>query len=183
MILLRTPAGVCDARCHEAAPGSDCECICGGDLHATGSFDAARRELIARALGVDDSVIDSPEESAQMLARLHRDAELDALGGDRRSEEAIKRHNVTVDPLRGNARQAALRKLRRDSPELHGQVISGELSPHAAHGADESAYEAALPGHSVAFYRERCEHPGMRLSMLTRAAVRVWSRERAEAAR
>jgi|SRR5271157_31400 len=32
----------------------------------------------------------------------------------------------------GNARQYALRKLRKDAPELHAKVLVGELSPHRA---------------------------------------------------
>jgi hypothetical protein len=32
----------------------------------------------------------------------------------------------------GTSRAAALRKLRKSAPELHAQVIAGELSPHAA---------------------------------------------------
>lgn len=27
----------CDARCHEADPGTACECVCGGAYHACGS--------------------------------------------------------------------------------------------------------------------------------------------------
>lgn len=36
------------------------------------------------------------------------------------------------DPPMGNTAAYALRKLRADAPELHEQVIAGELSPHAA---------------------------------------------------
>jgi hypothetical protein len=32
----------------------------------------------------------------------------------------------------GNDRQRALRKLRKDSPALHAEVLAGNLSPHAA---------------------------------------------------
>lgn len=32
----------------------------------------------------------------------------------------------------GNAASAALRRLRKDKPDLHSRVLEGELSPHAA---------------------------------------------------
>jgi len=32
----------------------------------------------------------------------------------------------------GNTRAAALRRLRKDRPDLHKRVLDGELSPHAA---------------------------------------------------
>ncbi len=38
---------------------------------------------------------------------------------------------VNVTPS-GNARQHALRKLRKSRPDLHVQVLKGKLSPHAA---------------------------------------------------
>jgi hypothetical protein len=38
---------------------------------------------------------------------------------------------VNVIPS-GNARQHALRKLRKSRPDLHAQVLKGKLSPHAA---------------------------------------------------
>jgi hypothetical protein len=55
-------------------------------------------------------------------------------GGDRRSEQAIKRSNITLDTTeqRGTTRQYALRKLRKDAPELHAKVLAGEVSPHQA---------------------------------------------------
>ncbi len=44
-------------------------------------------------------------------------------------------NNVTVsthdEPVRGNANTYALRKLRKDRPDLHARVIAGEISPHA----------------------------------------------------
>lgn len=36
------------------------------------------------------------------------------------------------EPLRGTTSQYALRKLRKDAPELHQQVLDGKLSPHKA---------------------------------------------------
>ena len=61
-------------------------------------------------------------------------------GGDRRSEAAqieaaamssIKSDNVTLDD-RGNSDTYALRRLRKDRPDLHARVLAGELSPHGA---------------------------------------------------
>lgn len=59
-------------------------------------------------------------------------------GGDRQSEEAKTiRYNITNgsesdEPARGTSRQYALRRLRKDHPDLHEQVISKDLSAHAA---------------------------------------------------
>lgn len=39
--------------------------------------------------------------------------------------------NVHVKPD-GNSAQAALRRLRKDRPDLHDRVLAGDLSPHAA---------------------------------------------------
>lgn len=49
-------------------------------------------------------------------------------GGDR-----SKVHNVNLAPTpRGNSQPYALRKLRKDRPDLHERVLSGELKPNAA---------------------------------------------------
>lgn len=56
-------------------------------------------------------------------------------GGDRRSEEAIKGDNITLDDSgdgRGTSRQYALRRLRKSRPDLHKQVIAGKKSAHKA---------------------------------------------------
>jgi len=42
-----------------------------------------------------------------------------------------KSDNVTLAPT-GNARDKALRKLRKDAPELHAEVLAGALTAHAA---------------------------------------------------
>jgi hypothetical protein len=54
-------------------------------------------------------------------------------GGDRKSE-GIKTDNVRVDnpDAYGNDRSYALRRLRKDRPDLHKRVIAGKLSPHGA---------------------------------------------------
>jgi len=52
-------------------------------------------------------------------------------GGDRRSDDAINVDNVNVGPT-GNAKDQALRRLRKDAPELNTDVLAGLLSPHGA---------------------------------------------------
>lgn len=56
-------------------------------------------------------------------------------GGDRRSEEfKVLNTNVEKEDKRKSSDNAeyALRRLRKDAPELHQRVLSGDLSPHAA---------------------------------------------------
>lgn len=72
-----------------------------------------------------------------MLKRMCRDdAEaLDAL--DRAVQAPVGKHrdlhNVQViEPPTGNTPEAALRRLRKDAPELHARVLAGEISPHGA---------------------------------------------------
>lgn len=49
-------------------------------------------------------------------------------GGDR-----TKSANSTLDPNgRGTTKDYALRRLRKDAPELHAEVLAGRLSAHAA---------------------------------------------------
>jgi hypothetical protein len=52
---------------------------------------------------------------------------------------AEKRPTMPVDRLRetaarqyGNSSHAAIRRLRKDRPDLYARVMAGELSPHAA---------------------------------------------------
>jgi len=58
-------------------------------------------------------------------------------GGDRRSQEyKTNVNNINNDSPRkspvGTSAAAAIRKLRKDRPDLHERVIAGEISPHAA---------------------------------------------------
>ena len=43
----------CDEKCHGAAPGTPCECICGGRYHAVGDFSTAQRMLTEEFFGRD----------------------------------------------------------------------------------------------------------------------------------
>ena len=55
--------------------------------------------------------------------------------------------NVTITK-RGNRADAALRRLRKDRPDLHERVLAGELSPHAA------AVEAGFRKRAISIPRE-----------------------------
>jgi hypothetical protein len=78
----------------------------------------------------------------RLIRNLCRDdpAALDALDrvtqrptrGDRKSEDfSVDNVNADSRPA-GNSRDAALRRLRRDRPDLHRRVVDRELSCHAA---------------------------------------------------
>lgn len=81
--------------------------------------------------------------SVDMLRHLCRDdpEALDLLdqvtrrdhGGDRQSDE-FKTHNVQLESSgnNGGRRDKALRKLRTDAPQLHAEVLAGNLTAHAA---------------------------------------------------
>lgn len=60
--------------------------------------------------------------------------ELHPHGGDRRSEAWIKNDNtkndVNLEKPTGNSVAKALRRLRKDRPDIHARVLMGELSPH-----------------------------------------------------
>jgi hypothetical protein len=55
---------------------------------------------------------------------------------DEATQRQVGRPQKTVDIINdkpdGTSRQQALRKLRKDRPDLHAKVISREVSPHAA---------------------------------------------------
>jgi hypothetical protein len=52
------------------------------------------------------------------------------VGANQHSEGDDNVH--TQERPTGNSRERALRKLRRDAPELHALVLAGEVSPHGA---------------------------------------------------
>lgn len=53
-------------------------------------------------------------------------------GGDRRSAD-FSVDNINAEPRpTGTSKDYALRKLRKDAPELHAEVLAGNLSAHAA---------------------------------------------------
>lgn len=87
-----------------------------------------------KGLGAEISLIkrivaDDPE-AVDLLDRVLRGGH----GGDRRSKN-FKVHNVQLENKKesnGGRRDRALRRLRKDAPELHAEVIAGRLSAHAA---------------------------------------------------
>ena len=86
-------------------------------------------------LGATEKLLRNLVRDDAVTARLLDEALVGKRGGDRKSEQArIKRDNVTNDPPveRGNARPYALRKLRKDRPDLLAAVERGEKSPHRA---------------------------------------------------
>jgi phage-related baseplate assembly protein len=78
-------------------------------------------------------VVDAIEDDAERatVQDLLDRALQDRPGGDRRSDQAINRNNVPPGPA-GNTRDQALRRLRKDAPELHSEVLAGRLSAHGA---------------------------------------------------
>lgn len=56
---------------------------------------------------------------------------LDSAVQAKRGGDQSKDDNVTFAP-NGNAQDQALRKLRKDRPDLHAEVIAGRISAHAA---------------------------------------------------
>jgi hypothetical protein len=50
-------------------------------------------------------------------------------GGDRSKDNNVM---LAPDTTQGNSNTYALRKLRKDRPDLHTKVLAGKLSPHAA---------------------------------------------------
>ncbi|MET7390472.1 hypothetical protein ACFYPT_38795 [Streptomyces sp. NPDC005529] len=52
-------------------------------------------------------------------------------GGDRRSD-SFSLDNIQTVPPSGTSREAGLRRLRKDRPDLHAEVLAGTLSTHAA---------------------------------------------------
>lgn len=54
-------------------------------------------------------------------------------GGDRRSEDITTKSSIArLETPPTGTRAQALRRLRRDAPELHAEVLAGHLTPHAA---------------------------------------------------
>ena len=105
-----------------------------GVLHREVAFRSFAEFLAARP----------PEGLGATLAQVRRlcadDPEartlIDQATAGRQGERADLVDNVhevnTVERPSGNSPEAALRRLRKDRPDLHAQVLARELSPHAA---------------------------------------------------
>jgi len=70
--------------------------------------------LVRRIVGDDKETLDLLDQALQNPAHVHPDG-----------------NNVPVRP-EGNTRTKALRRLRKDAPELHAEVLAGTLSAHGA---------------------------------------------------
>lgn len=74
-------------------------------------------------------IVAEDAEAADLLDRALRGAH----GGDRVSDAVRTNVDiVNVGRPTGNSRDAALRRLRTDAPELHAEVLAGNLTAHAA---------------------------------------------------
>ncbi len=83
-------------------------------------------------LGIDLELLERICRDDEDAMKLIHKVTIGSHGGDRKSKN-IKIDNVNLaTPPNGNARQHALRKLRKDRPDLHAQVLAKKLSPHAA---------------------------------------------------
>lgn len=78
-----------------------------------------------------DPVVDSRMDALRAKVADLLNPEEDKHGGDRRSEE-YQGDIVTLKTDRGNDPDYALRRLKRDNPDLAQRVLKGELSAHAA---------------------------------------------------
>jgi len=73
--------------------------------------------LLKRICADDKEVLDLIDQAEQ--------------GNQGKRTDLVDNVNEVARPT-GNARQHALRKLRKDRPDLHAQVLAEKLSPHAA---------------------------------------------------
>jgi hypothetical protein len=78
-------------------------------------------DLVRRIVGADTEALDLLDQAVQ-----------GAHGGDRLSESATNVDVSNVGRPTGTTQAAALRRLRKDKPELHADVLAGRLSVHAA---------------------------------------------------
>jgi hypothetical protein len=77
-------------------------------------------ELLQRLVGDDVEARDLLDRAVQNPAHVH-------LG-----LSDVDNIKVSTEPPRGTSKDYALRKLRKDDPELHADVLAGRLSAHAA---------------------------------------------------
>jgi hypothetical protein len=82
-------------------------------LHGLG----ATMDLIRRVVADDPPTVDLLDQASQNAPSIHR---------------AVDNVNGSEERPTGNAQTAALRRLRKDAPSLHAEVLAGTLSAHAA---------------------------------------------------
>lgn len=118
-------------------------------------------ELPPEGLGTNMQVLESicrhsgDNEALDLLVSI--DAGMDGGSNNPYGRNGKPKELITVDIINGDSRPtgtsaaATLRRLAKDAPELHAQVIAGELSPNAA--AIEAGFRKRkfqLPGDPVA---------------------------------
>lgn len=72
-------------------------------------------DLIRRVVADDPESLDLLDQVLQNPAHIHHDD-----------------NNIQVKAPQGTSRDRALRKLRKDAPKLHAEVLAGRISAHAA---------------------------------------------------
>lgn len=77
---------------------------------------------IGASVGLVRRIVEPDTEALDLLDQALQEPH----GGDR-----SKKNNVPLAP-EGNTQAKALRRLRKDKPELHAEVLAGRLSAHAA---------------------------------------------------
>lgn len=78
----------------------------------------AKVDLIRRIVEPDPEALDLLDRALQNVPYIHASPGPDV-------------DNINVRPT-GTSKEYALRRLRKDAPELHAKVLSGEITPHAA---------------------------------------------------
>jgi hypothetical protein len=99
---------------------------------------ASLRELITekpvRGWGEDVRTVEAVIKDDPECLAMFREAMKGQEGGDKRSQEATTRNNVTGDEIvTGNSRAYSIDRVKREcEPEVVAKVMSGEISPNAA---------------------------------------------------
>ncbi|MCY0928288.1 hypothetical protein OTB20_19225 [Streptomyces sp. H27-H1] len=87
-----------------------------------------------KGLGASMALVRTLVRDDAVALDLFDDAIQLANGGDRRSED-FSLHNIQTETAAapsGTSREAGLRRLRKDRPDLHAEVLAGTLTTHAA---------------------------------------------------
>lgn len=99
---------------------------------------ASLRELITekpvRGWGEDVRTVEAVIKDDPECLAMFREAMKGQEGGDKRSQEATTRNNVTGDEMvTGNSRAYSIDRVKREcEPDVVAKVMSGEMSPNAA---------------------------------------------------
>jgi hypothetical protein len=82
----------------------------------------------ASILLVERLVADDPE-ARDLLGQAIKETQPHG-GARRKGEHKSKIDNIQLAAPTGTSAAAALRRLRKDRPDIHAEVLAGELSPH-----------------------------------------------------